>query len=88
MLNPIYTIAGRHGGVYVVDGFSGNNPYFQPKEAELIKKIYEYSKTAAPCKLSTEEINMLADMIRKYSPVEQQFTTSHNLENTKETENT
>lgn len=64
---PIYTKAGRHGGVYVMDGYSIEKMYFKNSESEVMKKVLKNAEKQTECALSLDEMRVLKQIIDDYT---------------------
>ena len=64
---PIYTQAGRHGGVYVVDGYRMDRMYMSEEETEVLCKIRDTAETNSTGLLLPGEYEILERMIRTYT---------------------
>lgn len=65
--DPIYTQTGRHGGVYVADGYYLDRQYMSNEEISLLKKVQGVALQQGQCVLSVAEISLLANLIDMYS---------------------
>lgn len=63
---PIYTLPGRYGGVYVVDGYSIDRMYMTDLEIDVLKKLY-ISANENTSLLTEEEKKLLGHLISQYS---------------------
>lgn len=63
---PIYTQFGRHGGVYVVDGYSMNRMYMTDTEIDVLQKLYIAADENGSL-LTNDEKNVLRFIISQYS---------------------
>ena len=63
---PIYTQFGRHGGVYVVDGYSMNRMYMTDTEINVLQKLYIAADENVAL-LTNDEKNVLGLIISQYS---------------------
>lgn len=64
---PIFTVAGRYGGIYIDQHYLQNQPHLKDYELTLLKKIIYEVEQASACSLNDEEIKVLKDMIIIYS---------------------
>ena len=64
---PIYTQPGRHGGVYVVDGYRMDRMYMSEEEAGLLCKIRDTAATKSTGLLLPGEFEILERMIHFYT---------------------
>ncbi len=64
---PIYTIGGRGGGVYIVDGYNVDRIYMKEYETRLLKKIIAETEQFDICKLNLPEILLLKEIVAFYS---------------------
>ena len=55
---PIYTVQGRGGGIYIIDGFYLNKPRLNVKEVELMLRILPT--------LNGEDNKIMYEIIKKY----------------------
>lgn len=64
---PIYTQAGRYGGgVYMMDGYSGNKKHMREEELGVLQKLSATAKEKAFL-LTAEESKILDAIILQYS---------------------
>ncbi len=65
---PIYTTPGRHsGGVYLLDGYRTDFPYFDRSQTAVLEKVLYLAKQQQPCSLSEQECSVLSALLRKYT---------------------
>ncbi len=64
---PIYTRCGRYGGVYVMEDYSMNRMYMTEKELLVLHKLLRFVDREGACALSTEEIELLKEIISQYT---------------------
>lgn len=67
LTEPIYTLPGRYGGVYVLDGYMDDNLYVPLEEECLLRKILDIAENRSVCDLSSHELDLLKDIIMYYS---------------------
>lgn len=68
LTEPIYTQTGRYcGGVYVMDGYWMERMYMDASESMVLNKLCKYAETNNIDILSTEELNILKNVIKDYS---------------------
>lgn len=64
---PIFTVAGRYGGVYLDRGYLKSQPHIKDYELALLEKIvYDVEQTSA-CSLNDEQLKLLKEIISIYS---------------------
>ena len=67
LTEPIYTQSGRHyGGVYLMDGYRPSRTYEKREKAALLSAIYK--QLADEGRLSADELSLLSDILKDYSP--------------------
>ena len=64
---PIYTICGKYGGVYVMDGYSMSRMYMTEKELSLLLKLSKFADEKGICDLSEDECKLLKSIISMYT---------------------
>lgn len=65
---PIYTQRGRYeGGVHIVDGYYFDRMYMSKEEIGVLEKLHTYAKEQKKCSLSSQELNILRQMIQLYT---------------------
>lgn len=63
---PIYTEAGKYGGVYIVDNFRMDRMYMSPLELNVLEKLLNLAREKAVCDLSVQEEDILCKIIKDY----------------------
>jgi len=66
MSEPIYTLTGKYGGVYVVDGYFMDRSYMTEPELDVLRKIRDAAEADLSL-LTEEERNCLSLLLLKYS---------------------
>ena len=64
---PIYTVAGRYGGIYIDKHHLQNHTYLRANEISLLKKIVYSIEQHSFCSLNDEELKLLKNIIKIYS---------------------
>ena len=64
---PIYTQAGKYGGVYVMEHYQMDRMYFQDAEAAVCQKLLTIAKTEVPCILTKAEFQTLQNIVEMYT---------------------
>ncbi len=67
LTEPIYTVRGRYGGVFVIDNYSIANMYMSEKELSVLHKISEAIDNGKICSLNDNEQVLLKNIISKYT---------------------
>lgn len=62
---PIFTMTGRHGGIFLVEGFNPDRRYLSEKEVDIILKAYELARSSMPELIDTSEFIALLEMVQK-----------------------
>lgn len=63
-VEPIFTVAGRHGGVFIVEGFNPEYRYLSGKDVDIILKAYELVKSSVPELIETSEFIALLELAK------------------------
>lgn len=63
---PIFTQPGKHGGVYIVDGYSMDRMYMTDAELDVLQKLYIAADGNAAL-LTDGERKLLGSLISQYS---------------------
>lgn len=63
---PIFTLPGKHGGIYVVEGYSIDRMYMTKAELDVLQKLYIAADENAKL-LTTDEKALLSFIISQYS---------------------
>lgn len=64
---PIYTLCGRYGGVFVTDNFVMSKMYMTEAELSVLKKLALFADNRSTCILSTNENRILENIISQYT---------------------
>ena len=64
---PIYTVPGKYGGVYVMEHYRMERGYFKQSETALLQKLLGCAETQTACNLSGEETSELKRLIDNYT---------------------
>jgi len=64
---PIYTEAGKYGGVYIVDSFQMDRMYISPLELDVLEKLLNLAREKAMCDLSVQEEDILCKIVKDYN---------------------
>lgn len=64
---PLFTVAGRYGGIYIDKNFLKNKPYLKDHEITLLKKILNDIEQTSVCSLNDDELKLLKEIIFVYS---------------------
>ncbi len=67
LTEPIYTMCGRYGGVYVMDNYYMSGMYMTEKELSVLHKLSKFSDEKAVCELNDEENRVLKLIISEYT---------------------
>ena len=83
MLYPISVNYGRGGGYYIINYKALNLPCLKTFEVELLEKIISEIDRSSVCSLTSEENQVLKDMIAVYSKTahEERQAFRHDIEN-------
>ena len=63
---PIFTLPGKYGGIYVVEGYSIDRMYMTKAELDVLQKLYIAADENAKL-LTTDEKALLSFIISQYS---------------------
>ena len=64
---PIYTVTGRYGGVYIMDGYFLDRLYVSEEETRVLQKVYATLREQADSALDLDEYRVFQNVLRKYS---------------------
>lgn len=64
---PIYTLCGRYGGVFVTDDYVMSKMYMTEAELSVLKKLALFADNGSTCILSTNENRILESIISQYT---------------------
>ena len=64
---PIYTQTGKHGGVFVVDGYYWDRMYMAIDEIAVLRKLETIVVHEKGGLLNNQEVNILQNIIENYS---------------------
>ena len=64
---PIYTLCGRYGGVFVTNDYVMSKMYMTEAELSVLKKLALFADNRSTCILSTNENRILENIISQYT---------------------
>ena len=64
---PIYTVTGRYGGIYIMDGYFLDRLYVSAEETRVLQKAYATLREQAGSALDLNEYRIFHNILRKYS---------------------
>lgn len=64
---PIYTLSGRYGGVYVRDDYFMYRMYMSDRELSVLHKVAFFAANKFICDLNEDECNLLRTIISHYT---------------------
>lgn len=67
---PIYTLCGRYGGVFVTDDYIMSKMYMTQTELAVLQKLAFFADNKSLCVLSIDENRMLRKIILQYTKPE------------------
>ena len=67
LTEPIYTVCGKYGGVYIDNDYYMNRMYMTETELSLLHKLSVFASEKSICNLSIEESELLTSIISLYT---------------------
>lgn len=64
---PIFTVAGKHGGVCIDDYYLFNQLHMKEHEIDLLAKIVSDIENHSSCSLNESELDLLKEIVTVYS---------------------